>query len=192
MSLNHTSRFADLTSLQYERIGRIVIEWANVEFLLKQMLARLLLTPDFLGRSYTDRMNASRIQEAIEEAIKIHYCRYGRTVLPHKLLDEITTANTAAKKARLHRNKFAHFCWCRSTDDEIFGTDFHGGVPSIKNPNKGTARISNATLQELHTEVYALVERLETILRQLREIPEEEAMRAAKAASAVRAHRGRR
>jgi hypothetical protein len=46
--LNHASRFSELTDDQFKLIGQIVVEWANIEFLQKIILSRLLLSPDFL------------------------------------------------------------------------------------------------------------------------------------------------
>jgi hypothetical protein len=43
MPLNHTP-YSDLTQEQAALIGRIGIEWSNVEFLLGQLLSRLLMT----------------------------------------------------------------------------------------------------------------------------------------------------
>ena len=40
--LNHHSEYSELTEAQYAAIGRAVVEWANVEFLLGVLLSRLL------------------------------------------------------------------------------------------------------------------------------------------------------
>ena len=58
MPLNHTSSYADLTSEQAELIGRFVIECSNIDFLLGEILGRLLFTPEFLKRIYADEMSA--------------------------------------------------------------------------------------------------------------------------------------
>ena len=44
MPLNHTSKFAELTEAQYAALGRAVVEWANVEYLLGVLLSRLLVS----------------------------------------------------------------------------------------------------------------------------------------------------
>jgi len=82
--LNHSSKYAALTEAQYAAIGRTVVEWANVEFLLGVLLARLLATPEFLARTYTDSISAVRLQEAIVEAVGIHAFRCGHRLVSSK------------------------------------------------------------------------------------------------------------
>jgi hypothetical protein len=65
MSLNHATQSSQLTDEHFKAIGKLVVEWANIEFTLRSTLTRLLLTPDFLGRTYTDQMSAARVQEAM-------------------------------------------------------------------------------------------------------------------------------
>lgn len=133
MSLNHTSIYAELTDQQFKMIGKIVVEWTNIEFLQKQILGQLLFTPEFLSRTFSDLITAARIQDAIKEAVALHRRRYCCKVINDEILIEIEQVNNAVTVARAHRNKFAHFCWCRSSDEEIFGTNFSGGLPDSKN-----------------------------------------------------------
>ena len=65
MPLNHTSIYAELTEDHFIAIGKLVIEWSNIEFLLGVLLSRLLITPEYLGRTYTDELNALKIKNAI-------------------------------------------------------------------------------------------------------------------------------
>jgi hypothetical protein len=65
MPLNHTSEYAELTNEQFALIGRLVIEWSNIEFLLGVLLSRLLFTPEFVGRVYSDEMSATRMERAL-------------------------------------------------------------------------------------------------------------------------------
>lgn len=76
MPLNHTSQYSELTQAQYAALGKAVVEWVNVEFLLGVLLSRLLATPEFLSRTYTDSISAVRLQGAIAEAVEIHRVRY--------------------------------------------------------------------------------------------------------------------
>ena len=116
MPINHSSSYAELTPRQFEAVGRLVVEWSNIEFLLGVLLSRLLRTPEFLGRVYTDELMAARMQSALEKAIAIHRQRYGGRLVSEALLDEITALNSEIEKIRGKRNKFSHFCWCRSND----------------------------------------------------------------------------
>ena len=117
MPLNHTSKYAELTDEQFALIGRLVVEWSNIEFLLGVLLSRLLFTPEFLGRVYTDEMNANRVQDALKKALNIHRHRYGSRILSTETLDEIVQLNVDGGKSRKLRNKFAHLCWSRSNDE---------------------------------------------------------------------------
>lgn len=75
MPLNHTSEYSQLTNAQYAELGKAVVEWANVEYLLGVLLSRLLGTPEFLARTYTASISAVRLQDAIAEAVEIHRIR---------------------------------------------------------------------------------------------------------------------
>ena len=85
MPLNHTSKFAELTDQQYMALGKAVVEWANIEHLLSILLGRLLATPDYLARTFTDPLAAFRLQEAISEAVEIHRVRYRARVIEEVL-----------------------------------------------------------------------------------------------------------
>lgn len=89
MPLNHTSQFAELTDEQFKLIGKIVVEWANIEFLQKLILSRLLFSAEFISRTYTDRMSAVRVQDAIKEAVDLHHQRYRANIISENILSEI-------------------------------------------------------------------------------------------------------
>jgi hypothetical protein len=171
MPLSHASRFSEPTEQQYASIGRAVVEWANVERLLGMLLSRLLATPDFLARTYTASINAVHMQKAIVEAVKIHVHRYGYRLISKEFLDEITEINNGVTSLREKRNKIAHYCWSRETDEVMFGTSFPSGIPS-KN-GSGYATLTDAELSKLNSEAHVLVERLLTVLSELPKISEE-------------------
>jgi len=173
MSLNHTSIYAELTEEHFQSIGKIVVEWSNIEFLLGILLTRLLVTPDFVGRSYTDHMSAFKVQEAIKEGVEIHKGRYNFNLISKSSLKEITAINERITLLRGARNKFAHFCWSRNTDEEIFGTNFSGGLPNSNKHKKSFVTFSTAELDEFYKEAYGIVEELSSIIDSLPEISEE-------------------
>lgn len=173
MPLNHTSQYSELTDEQYIALGKAVVEWANVEQLLGVLLARLLATPDFLARTFTDPLSAFRLQEAIQEALEIHRVRYGQKLVSEELRGEIFEVNQAVTALRAMRNKIAHFCWCRQTDDTLFGTSFSGGIPTPKSELKNSAVLSLIELSELNSSAFALVERLMRIVEKIPAIQEE-------------------
>lgn len=172
MPLNHSSKFAELTDVQYIALGKAVVEWANIEQLLGVLLGRLLGTPDFLARTFTDPLSAVRLQEAIHEAVEIHRVRYRGKVISCDILDEIIRINNSVTSLRGIRNKIAHFCWCRHSDESLFGTNFAGGIPSEKSERKNTAVLKLTELTELHQEAFSLVERLLVLTESLPRVDE--------------------
>ena len=40
MSLNHVSQYSQLTDQHFQAIGELVVEWSNIEFLLRSVLTR--------------------------------------------------------------------------------------------------------------------------------------------------------
>lgn len=172
MPLNHTSSFADLTEAQYGAIGKIVVEWSNIEFLLSVLLSRLLRTPEFLGRTYATGLSAVRLQQAITEAVAIHRHRYGgKRVLPTQLA-EIDDLNARVTMLRSERNKISHFCWMRWTDDAVSGTAFAGGVYDKKYESKKTRKLTVTDLKRMHREAFELTERLMKLTESLPQIDE--------------------
>jgi hypothetical protein len=185
MALNHTSQYAELTDDQFKIIGKIVIEWSNIEFLQKIILCRLLFTNEFLGRSFTDQISAARVQVAINEAIEIQLKRYQGKLISKSVLEELLALNKEVTEIRGKRNKFAHFCWSRSNDEEIFGTNFSGGVPKTKKQKRGTITLNLSEMHNLYQQSYELVEKLSLMLDKLPEIDEEEIIKRLKAEQGV-------
>jgi hypothetical protein len=173
MPLNHASIFSELTDNHFKLIGEIVVEWSNIEFLLGSLLSKLLVTPEYLARSYTDHMSAVKLQEAIKEGVEIHRNRYGCQLIGENELDEIISLNNRITNLRVMRNKFTHFCWCRSNDDEIFGTKFSGGITNSKKEISDNITYKVTDLEDFHTEAYKIVDRLSEIVWALPEIEED-------------------
>jgi len=172
MPINHSSSFADLTDAQYAALGKIVVEWSNIEHLLGTLLSRLLRTPEYLGRTYADGMSAVRLQSAIAEAVKVHRYRYRAKRVPEAELKKIQAINDRVTSLRAHRNKISHFCWTRTNDDEIFGASLAGGVPDEKWQKKEYRTLSLADLQRLHKDAFDLTEELAQVVKGLPAIEE--------------------
>jgi len=172
MPLNHVSTYSDLTDEQYSAIGRMVVEWSNVEYLLSVLLSRLLRTPEYLGRTYTAGLAAVRIQTAISEAVEVHRHRYGRRLINEPELAAIESANIRVTTLRAERNKISHFCWCRTNDEAVFGTSFAGGVPTDKWERRNSKTLKLSELQALHSEAHALTEELVRIVNAMPAIDE--------------------
>jgi hypothetical protein len=175
MPLNHASEYADLTSDQYAAIGRVVVEWSNIEYLLNVVLSRLLRTPEYLGRTYADGLAAVRLQTAITEAIEIHRGRYGRHFISEATLARTEAANSRVATLRGKRNRISHLCWCRTNDGEILGSSLAGGVWTDKWDRKNNNALSLLELRTLHTEAYALVEELIQITSAIKAVSERDA-----------------
>ena len=167
MPLNHISIYSELTDEHFKSIGKIVVEWSNIEFLLGVLLSRLLVTPEFLARSYIDHMSAVKIQRAIKEGVDIHRVRYSCKIISEAVLDEITAMNNRVTALRATRNKFAHFCWSRSTDDEIFGTSFSGGTSDSKKHKKSYVTYTLSELSSFYSEAYEIVDKLSFLVESI-------------------------
>lgn len=153
MPLNHRSQYAELTDEHFKAIGKLTVEWSNIEYLLGVSLSRLLVTPEVLARTYTDHMSAATRQDAIKEAAEIHRYRYSYKLISEDLIKQILEINNQITQLKSTRNKFAHFCWSRSSDDEI------------------SAQIYE--LAESYQSAYAIVDVLSEIVKRLAEMGEE-------------------
>ena len=173
MPLNHTSQYAELTDEHYKAIGKIVIEWSNIEFLLGVLLSRLLVTPEFLARSYTDHMSAVKLQEAIKEGVEIQRQRYGCKLITENELAQIIKINNHVTTLRSTRNKFVHFCWTRRNDEEIFGTNLSGGLSSGKKHKKSFITFTVSELSSFHKQAYEVVDELSTLVQALPKMEED-------------------
>ncbi|WP_458070795.1 hypothetical protein [Rhodanobacter sp. BL-MT-08] len=173
MPFNHSSPYAQLTSQQQACIGRFVTEWANSEFYLGVLLGRLLGTPSYLARTYTDFLGVSQMQQAIIQALEIHHHRYVDRLVQAPLAKEIVGLNRQIDKLRSLRNKFAHYCWMRNTDEEMFGTPLSGASPATKRGSRSHIKIKVSEIDREHGELFAINSRLEEIVGAIPEVPEE-------------------
>jgi hypothetical protein len=171
--LNHSSKFSELRDEQFLIIGKIVIEFSNMEFLLGVVASRLLIIPECLGRSYSDKLNASALQDIILNALDIHYRRYQCKFISSNQIDDIKSIVHRITKIRALRNSFAHYCWNRNTDSEIFGTKLSGTIPSKSNPNKDCKIITNSILNQTYYEAYSIVEHLTKLIQELPEMEDD-------------------
>lgn len=173
MPIAHLLKVASLTEKQLILIGKITVEWSNIESLQKQLLTRLLLSPDFIGRVYTDRISAAGITIAIKQALEIHQYRYQSKILGRTLEQKILHTLNRIDKSRAQRNRIAHFCWSRRSDTEIFGMSFSSGLPGTKKHEKSICLVSNTKLEALYNESYLLVDLLRKLLEHVAEVNEQ-------------------
>lgn len=172
MPINHTSTYVELTDKQYLLIGKLVIEFSNLEFLLAKLLSRLLIIPEFLGRTYADQMTAEKIIDAIENALDVHNRRYSNKIVTERQVQDIKELMSEIRGVKTLRNKFAHYCWSRLDDNKIFGTRLSGAIPTIKKPNKYSITITNEALKKEYRKAYSAVEKLIEIIDKLPELEE--------------------
>lgn len=184
----HATKHSTLTDEQIRSIGFFLVEWSNVEVLLKQVLCRLLCAPDFIGRTFTDGLSAASIDKKIREAIELHQHRYRGSLVSNPLILRTLALCNRANQARSLRNKFAHFCWTRSDDQTIFGLDFSGGPPDTAKHRRGMATIKLSELERYGKEAHLLVDELLSLLKDLPELAEDKEW----ADLVRRSHRGRR
>jgi len=173
MPFSHSSPYAQITLQQQAFIGRFVTEWASTEFYLGLLLGRLLGTPEYLARTYTDFLGASQMQQAISQALDIHHYRYVDRLVQDSLSKEISTLNRKIDQLRSLRNKFAHYCWARSSDEVMFGTPLSGASPETRRGRSSHIEIKVAEIDSAHDDLFAINSRLEEIVLSIPEVPEE-------------------
>ena len=177
--LSHTSKYSALTEEQLMLLGRISVEWSNIEYMLTVVLSRLLLTPEYLSRTYTKNHSAFKLIEAIKEALEIHRIRYGHKVISSETYGQIKVAVNSVDNLRKTRNKVSHYCWCRSHDNEVFGMVFTGGIQTKKSEQKDTAILSNEELESIGHNCHEVAEKLASLAIALPSVSEEEAIQGA-------------
>ncbi|MGY5798304.1 hypothetical protein [Rheinheimera faecalis] len=141
MPLNHTSQYSELTDEHFSLIGRVVVEWSNVEFLLGGMLSRLLFTPEFPGRVFSRGMGAARLQRAIEDALELQELRYRNIIVSEDLASNLRRMNKKLNVLRQTRNKFAHFAGLVSMTMKSLVQDFQA-QHTVRNVKKKTVPVS--------------------------------------------------
>ncbi len=161
-------------------IGMFVSEWATAEFFLGLILGRLLLAPEYLSRTYTDSLGAAQIQDSISQAVGIQKERYRGHLIADDLLDEILALNKKIKQLRALRNKFAHLCWMRDSDEKIFGTNFTGAALGDKRHKRSFASLTVVEIRQQYQELFCAVERLQAIVKKIPGVSEEAAIAAFK------------
>lgn len=178
MPFSHATSHSKPTDEQLMLIGMFVSEWATAEFYLGLVLGRLLLAPEYLSRTYTDSLGAAQLQDAIRQAVGIQKERYDGRLVPIELLDEILTLNKRIEQLRSLRNKFAHFCWMRASDEELFGTSLSGSAPSDKRHKRSFTSLKVGEIRKQHQELFHSVERLRAIAGEIPDVSEEAAIAA--------------
>ena len=129
-----------------------------------------------LGRTYTDQLSASRVEAAIREALEIHRVRYRSQVVPEAGQQAALVLLGKIQGMRGLRNKIAHFCWTRSTDDEIFGTALSGGLPGSAKHERSYVSLTTAELEQANKAFSTVVDELSSLVSSLPEVTEEDAM----------------
>lgn len=174
MPINHISKHTELTDNQFMLIGKLTIEFSNIEFLLSSVLGRLLITPSFLSRTFTERMNVMALTKKIRNALDIHERRYRNLIVSSDLIEQIKIKLSEIENIRLIRNKFAHNCWSRQSDTKIYGTEFLGKQPNRNKPDEGIILLTNNEIEETYKDAYRIVEDFNNILNQLPELLEKD------------------
>ncbi len=169
--LNH-SKYSELTPAQHEGLGKLFVQWSNLEFLLRLLLSRLLFPPEFLGRTDSDEMGAVRLETAIRNALDIHACRYQHAAVSEEQVNRIRKLIGEVAKCRALRNSFAHFLWMRVSDDKIAGHKM-SGKPSQKKKQGESLSITMDELNRSYHHSYSLVEELKKVVLELPEVKEE-------------------
>ena len=93
--------------------------------------------------------------------------------MPEDVLTDIASLNSEVEHIRGTRNKLSHFCWCRSNDEELFGSGLSGHVPPSKKLDKDSIVVSLTELDEMYKHSYAVVSRLSELVAKLPEVQEQ-------------------
>ena len=157
MPLSH-SKYSEMTPEQYELLGRFVVEWSNVEYLLGEVLSHLMIIPGFLGRTYNDQMRALDLDKAIRNILDIHEKRYTHVLVTEALCAQVLELVNMAGDLRSKRNKLAHYLWSRWSDQKVFGTRLTGKLPVRGKENRDSWLMTNEQLQEYGSQAHQLVE----------------------------------
>lgn len=160
MPSNHSSPHAELTDAQFLAMGKLFVEWSNVEFLLGTLLSRILFVPEILARTYTDQLSATRLEYAIKNAIDVHRRRYSCSVISDEQLKQLEKLLLEATSIRRMRNKLAHYCWSRHSDDAIAGFQLSGRQAPDSAQTRDYQEYTMEKLREEYEHAYGLVERM--------------------------------
>jgi hypothetical protein len=160
MPSNHSTPLAELTDAQFLAMGKLFVEWSNVEFLLGTLLSRILFVPEILARTYTDQLSASRLEYAIKNAVDVHRRRYSCSVISSELLKRLEKLLLEASSIRKMRNKLAHYCWSRHSDDAIAGFQLSGRQAPDSALARDYQEYTMDKLREEYEHAYGLVERM--------------------------------
>ena len=164
MPFNHTSKYSELTDKQFELIGKLLLEFSNLDYLIGILLNRLLITPEYLGLTYNDQLTVMKKIIALENAIELHRHRYDYRIISEQTLNDLTELVEKIKGIKTLRNKFAHNLWSRWSDDKIFGTKLSGKIIDHKKPNRDSITITNSELKKHYEQAYELVEKANNLL----------------------------
>ena len=93
----------------------------------------------------------------IKNAIDIHERRYGNSLVSNDLCEIINVKLAEIDSIRLIRNKFAHYCWSRDSDDKIFGTGFLHKQSKFSKPNEGVIVITNKEIEEIVGSLFTIL-----------------------------------
>ena len=171
MPVNHYTKYNELPDHHYSLIGKVMVEFSNIDTLLSILLTRLLLSPDFLGRSYTDQLTISRTINAIKQALDVHFYRYNNKFISEEKSGHIRDVLKSVEEVQKVRNKFAHHNVGRHLDG-ISLINFSGKPPNEKDPTSNYTVMSEESLKNLYTNAYGIVEVLRKITETIREVDE--------------------
>ena len=174
MSLNHLNKYSELTDEQFILIGKIVVEFSNIDFSLDVILCRLLLTSDFSGYYITEKDGIEKTVNKIKKAIKLHRNRY-KNLLDDSILVNIENTLSTVNTNKKYRNMFAHSNFSRIDDNKIFGVGLNN-PPTYTDKGKiidDSVEFDIKKLTEIYTESYDIVSELTKIIEILPTIREE-------------------
>lgn len=157
------------TQRQYAAIGRVAATWAEVEFGMESILARLALAPSMLGFILTDKLGADNRLGAIESLVNVHATKYEHVLADKATLEELKRILPFIRKMKDDRNFIVHSLWTRANEDFLGRIDLAATARSGKDFSGGPCE-RLADIEKFADGVRKLADRLWYLARQIPQI----------------------
>jgi hypothetical protein len=170
--LNHASDYSQLTQDQFSSLGRVIVESSNIEYLLEIIMIRLARAPDYPALAITSQLGYVQKLNALKVLVDTHRRRYGSSLISDDMLDRLSSLLKEVDSFRMDRNRCAHYLWCRTTDETVFGIRFTGKHGDARKHNQDCMTFTVDELNSIASEMHRIVDDLLAVLTSLPEIEE--------------------
>lgn len=165
--ITNNSEYSELTDRQFQLIGRLIIEFSNLETLLLILLNNLLLSVNNLKGVHFGQSTTHHLITEIEATLVINSYQYKYEIIPLDLSKRISEKISEIKNIKTIRNKLTHYSWKKYEDNKIIGVRQTSDIPSIKKPKVDTFVLSENKLENEVIRIQCLAENIENFLKEL-------------------------